>query len=123
MVELKIKELEDILNSDIILSQDEINSKLLSIEKHILKLDSKYNSILNMDFNNNNNDNNDNNDSSDDMKSIKNKIDMVGDKVNSLINSNKNLEDIINSYAEFKKELSKLEYCNNEFTDIDVEYL
>ena len=115
MVDAKIKELEDILNSDIILSQDEINSKLLSIEKHIMKLDTKYNSILSTNYIID--------DLDLDIKSIKNKIDNIGDKVNSLINSNKNLEDIIDLYAEYKKELNSLEHSNNEFTDINIEYL
>ena len=115
MVESKIKELEDILNSEVVLSQDEINSKLLSIEKQIMKLDTKYNSILHTNFITDELDL--------DIKTIKNKIDMIGDKVNSLINSNKNLEDIIDLYSEFKKELYSLENCNNEFSDINVEYV
>jgi hypothetical protein len=80
-----------------------------------MKLDTKYNSILNTNFITN--------ELELDMKTIKNKIDMIGDKVNSLINSNKNLEDIIDLYSEFKKELYSLENCNNEFSDINVEYV
>lgn len=121
MIDKQIKELDGIIDSDIIIPIDEINSKLLNLEKYILKIENKYNSIQSTTINDKND--SDKNDSDINIILIKNKLDLIDEKVNYMINSNKNIEDIIDAYAEFKKELLLLEQQNNEFVDLNLEYV
>jgi hypothetical protein len=124
MIYQEIKELNELhkqlYDMENITTIDGIKEKLLSIEKNILRLENKFNSVEMK------------NDSYKNLSTINIKNEDLTIKINELNNKitdiflQNSIEDIINSYEEIKRELSLLEKVNDsngEFLKLNIEYV